>query len=190
MYYLNLIDKLSIINLEKNIEIPTNTTLISRIDKNGNIIYYNNAFAQISGYKNRELINTPYSKIQHPDMPKAIFYIIWNNLIMGKNINAILKNVSKSGNYYWLFIKYIVQKDSEDNVISFLTEGRAVSKSIVKKIEPLYKKLLEEENKNGKESSIKKLQLILSKNNTASYNDFVLNIIKNKRHSFFYNLKI
>jgi PAS domain S-box-containing protein len=193
MYHLNLreIDKSSLlVKLEKSVKVPKDAILVTRIDKNSNILYYNNALAKISGYKKRELIDRPYSKLQHPDIPKAILYVIWNSLIVGKDTHAILKHISKDGNYYWLFVKYIVQKDNEDNIISFLTEGRAISKSIVKKVEPLYKKLLEEESKNGKESSIKKLQTILSKNNIASYNDFILNLIGNKRHSFFSNLKI
>jgi PAS domain S-box-containing protein len=191
MYHLNLlnINKKSIISLEKEIIVPKNITLISRTDLEGNIIYYNLEFAKISGYSKRELINMPHNILRHPDMPKAIFYFIWKNLLDGRDTYGIIKNRSKDGNFYWLYIKFIVQRDIENRPISFLAEGKSVQKSIINKIEPLYKNLLKEEKKNGLESSIKKLHYILNKKNIASYNDYILKLIENKKHSFLPNLK-
>jgi len=191
MYHLNLlnINKKSIVSLENEIDIPKNTTIISRTNLKGDIIYYNRAFAEISGYSKRELINMPHNILRHPDMPKSIFYFIWKNLLGGNNTYGILKNRSKSGNYYWLNIKFTVQKDIENRPISFLAEGRVVQKSIIDRVEPLYKKLLKEEKRSGVENSIKKLYSILNSENIASYNDFILKLIENKRYSFLSNLK-
>lgn len=37
---------------------------------------------------------------RHPDMPKVVFKILWENLKGKNNFHAIIKNLSKSGRYY------------------------------------------------------------------------------------------
>jgi PAS domain S-box-containing protein len=180
-------NKISII-LNREINLSKNEVAISRTDIDGNILYYNNIFIKISGYKKRELLYMPHSILRHPTMPKAIFFIIWKTLLAGRSTFAIIKNLTKKGDYYWLLIKFMVQKDNHNKIISFLSEGRAISKNIIKKIEPLYHDLLRNEKEYDMNSSINMLHHFLNSNNFATYNDYICNITKEKREGFFSNI--
>ena len=47
--------------------------LVSMTDLQSNIIFVNQAFIQISGYSEQELIGSPHNLVRHPDMPAAAF---------------------------------------------------------------------------------------------------------------------
>ena len=181
--------KLITSSLPKEVKLSKNEETVSRTDIYGTIIYYNNVFAKISGYEKNELLRTPHSILRHPDMPKAVFYFIWKTLLAGNSTYGLIKNFTKNGNYYWQLIKFIVQKDNQNNTVSFLAQGRQASKQTIENIEPLYMTLLEKENRYNMNSSIKYLLSFLNSNNIASYNDYICRISKEKRYSLFSSLK-
>lgn len=75
----------------------------SRTDERGIILSGNSVFQRISQYNWDELIHKPHNIIRHPDMPKAVFYLLWDFLKKGKPICAYVKNRAKDGRYYWVF---------------------------------------------------------------------------------------
>ncbi len=75
----------------------------SRTDGSGIIKAANSVFRHISGYTGDELFNKPHKIIRHPDMPRAVFYLLWDFLKRGKPIGAYVKNRAKDGRYYWVF---------------------------------------------------------------------------------------
>ena len=183
-------EKVNIFNsLKREIILSNSDIIIQRIDINGNIVYYNNNFSNISGYKRDELINTPYFSLVDRDMPKAVIFFIWKSLLAGNNTSAIIKNRTKWGEFYWQFAKFKVQKDNNNKIISFLLKGERVSREAISKIEPLYNKLIDNERIYGISKSINKLYLFFHENNIATYNDYIYNIVKEKKYSFFPNLR-
>jgi aerotaxis receptor len=75
----------------------------SRTDKRGVIMAGNERLRSISGYDWSEMINTPHKLFRHPDMPKALFHILWKGLKEnGVPIVAYVKNRTKDGRYYWV----------------------------------------------------------------------------------------
>ncbi|SFV63578.1 Methyl-accepting chemotaxis protein [hydrothermal vent metagenome] len=177
--------KEQIFSSNREVQLSASEETVSRTDIYGNILYYNHTFSKISGYGTKELIRRPYSILRHPDMPKAIFYFIWQTLLAGNSTHALIKNFTKDGNYYWQLIKFKVQKDNQNNTISFLSQGRQAPKQAIKDIEPLYKKLLENEKKYNIDSSIKALLAFLNSNNMATYNDYICRVCKERRCSLF-----
>ncbi len=175
--------------LNREIILSDNDTIIKRMDINGNIIYYNSIFSKLSGYKRDELINTPYFSLLDRDMPKAVIFFIWKSLLAGNNTSAIIKNRTKQGEFYWQLVKFKVQKDNNNKIISFLLKGEKVSREAISKIEPFYGELIDNENSYGIVSSIDKLYLFLNENNIATYDDYISNIITEKKYSFFSNLR-
>lgn len=75
----------------------------SRTDENGKILSGNSVFQRVSGYDWDELLDKPHSLIRHPDMPRAVFWLLWNTIEKGEPIGAYVKNRSKDGRYYWVF---------------------------------------------------------------------------------------
>ncbi len=172
----------------RELKLSKTEIILSRIDIDGNFLYYNNTFSKISGYKKNELLYHSYSILRHIDMPKSIFFIIWKSLLAGYSTSAIIKNFTKDGNFYWLFTKFIVQKDNQNSIVSFLIQGTQASNQSIKRIEPLYKNLLDYEREDSLNSAIKELYSFLNRKNIATYNDYIHSIIREKRYGFFSNL--
>ena len=66
-------------------------------DTNGNIIYVNENFEKVSGYKKEEVLGKPHNIIRHPDMPKKIYEVMWDTIKSGKIWEGTLKNKTKNG---------------------------------------------------------------------------------------------
>lgn len=75
----------------------------SRTDQRGVIQSGNAVFARVSAFGWDELIGAPHKLIRHPDMPKGVFYILWDRILAGKPVAAYVKNKAKDGLYYWVF---------------------------------------------------------------------------------------
>lgn len=183
---------------ESNVLIPSNQEiklsdkdkLISRTDLEGNILFCNTTLSKLSGYKSSELLNAPHSILRHPDMPKAIFYFIWQKLLAGISTQALIKNFTKDGDFFWVMVKFTALRDNHNNVISYLSEGSQASNMLIEKINPLYEAVLDHEKRYGMYSSITYLSSILEQENVASYSDYIYKISEEKKTSFFSSLKI
>jgi aerotaxis receptor len=81
---------------------PVQQRLISATDTSGKITYCNSEFAQISGYSQAELIGSPHNLVRHPDMPPAVFALMWRYLKAGKSWMGVVKNRCKNGDFYWV----------------------------------------------------------------------------------------
>ncbi len=79
-----------------------NELFFSRTDARGIILGGNSVFVRVSEFSTEELLNKPHNIIRHPEMPKAVFKLLWSYLLTGKSIVAYVKNRSKSGKYYWV----------------------------------------------------------------------------------------
>jgi len=75
----------------------------SRTDERGVIAAGNEVFRRISEYSWQELVGAPHKIIRHPDMPKGVFYILWERLKKGLATGAYVKNRAKDGRYYWVY---------------------------------------------------------------------------------------
>lgn len=71
-------------------------------DKKGIISFANDIFTRISAYTEDELLGEPHNIIRHPDMPRAVFFVLWDFLEKGKPVAAYVKNRAKDGCYYWV----------------------------------------------------------------------------------------
>ena len=75
----------------------------SRTDERGVISAGNDVFRRVSGYEWGELVGRPHKVIRHPDTPKGVFHLFWEELKQGRSVSAYVLNRSKSGAPYWVF---------------------------------------------------------------------------------------
>ena len=54
--------------------------IVSKTDLKGNIIYVNDVFLRIAGYRETDVLGAPHSIIRHPDMPRCVFKLLWQQL--------------------------------------------------------------------------------------------------------------
>ncbi len=88
--------------MNKEIQLPKETMIVSETDSKGTILYANTDFCKIAGYEIEELIGKPHNMIRHSDMPKVAFEGLWKTIQSGKIWKGIVKNKTKDGNYYWV----------------------------------------------------------------------------------------
>ncbi len=83
--------------------VPNDELIVSRTSLNGIITYANEAFANISDYEIDELIGKSHNIVRHPDMPKAIFKELWQNLKETGKWSGVIKNLRKDKGFYWVY---------------------------------------------------------------------------------------
>ena len=85
------------------IPFPIEDIFFSRTNEKGHILFGNTVFQRISMYSWDELHRRPHSIIRHPDMPRAVFWLLWNTIEKGEPVGAYVRNMAKDGRYYWVF---------------------------------------------------------------------------------------
>ena len=135
---------------------PTNTErffadteiIVSKTDLKGRLTYVNQTFCHIADYTEVELIGKPHSVIRHPDMPRAVFKLLWDEILAGREIFAYVKNMAKNGDFYWVFAHVTPSYDANRNVVGFHSNRRVPDRNVVKNtITPLYAEVLQEEKR-------------------------------------------
>ncbi len=75
----------------------------SRTDEAGIIQSGNSVFQRVAIYTWNEMLGKPHKLVRHPDMPRAVFWLLWNTIKQGEPIGAYVKNRAKDGRFYWVF---------------------------------------------------------------------------------------
>lgn len=163
--------------VDEKIELDPERYFISSTDLNGIITSANIYFSKISGYSEKELIGSPHSIVRHPDMPRIIFKIMWDQIQACKNMCAVVKNLAKNGKYYWVITDFEILKGDDGEPIGYRAFRRAAKDETIKTVEPIYDRLLEVEKRGGILASKDELNKILKEKN-MSYDDFINNEIK------------
>jgi aerotaxis receptor len=76
--------------------------IVSKTDLHGNITYINQAFIDVSGFTEDELLGAPQNIVRHPDMPVEAFADFWKTLKSGNAWTGMVKNRCKNGDHYWV----------------------------------------------------------------------------------------
>jgi PAS domain S-box-containing protein len=162
-------------NIEK--ELDENDFIVSKTDLKGKIIYCNEIFTKMAGYRAADLIGSNHNIIRHPDMPKIAFKLLWDLLKAKKEFFGFVKNLSSDGSFYWVFAYITPDFDSNHNVISYTSVRRKPTRSAIEAITPIYKLLLDAEKNGGMEASQTVLNDFLTQKN-ISYDELVMNLQK------------
>jgi PAS domain S-box-containing protein len=136
--------------------------IFSKTDLNGKIIYVNEAFCNISGYTQKELIGKPHNMVRHDDMTKQTFEKLWQDLRENKYWHGEIKNKSKDGGFYWVDSIIEAEYDLQDNHIGY----HSVRQNITDKKEiEILKENLENTNIDLEDQVHKKVLEVMHLNN-------------------------
>jgi len=152
---------------------------ISRTDLEGNIIYHNPTFSEVNGFQGSSCIHQPHNIVRHPDMPKTIFKIIWSIIEQGLPIQALLKNKTNDGHYYWTLINWKVQKDADNNIISYVAYGKQAPDHVIEKMAPIYEMMLEIEKNHDIDAALKYLHAFLEEEG-MNYSQYMEKLLKHR----------
>ena len=134
-----------------------------------------NIFLKIVGTKQAEVLGKPHNIIRHPDMPRAVFKLLWERIKNKEEIFAYVKNKSFDGGFYWVFANITTSLDVQNNPVGYYSVRRKPNPKAIEVIEPIYQKLLSVEKSGGMDASMKFLTDFLKEKN-ISYDEFVNNL--------------
>lgn len=155
--------------------------IVSKTDLTGKITYGNRTFYRMAGIDENGCIGVQHNLIRHPDMPRAVFELLWNTLKSGAEIFAYVLNRSANGDHYWVFAHITPSYDLAGNASGYHSNRRVPNRQVVDNhIIPLYKDLLAVEKsaaspREGLEASYKAVTDLLDKNKLG-FNEFMFSL--------------
>lgn len=159
---------------------PDHKIIVSKTDTKGIITYANEVFCEVSGYAARELEGQNHNIIRHPDMPRAVFKLLWDTIVTGEEIFAYVVNQARNGDHYWVFAHITPIFDPDRRIVGYHSSRRVPDPAGVAKVVPLYRQLREIEAraaspKAGLEASVAALLQLLAGQKLA-YDEFVFSL--------------
>lgn len=162
--------------VDHEIILDPNKVLLSITDTKGVIEYGNEDYVEVSGYEEFELVGSQHNIVRHPDMPKVVFKLMWDRLQKEENIVAIVKNMAKTGRYYWVMTDFVVRKDEQGNVTGYKAFRKPAPRKAVEAMIPFYKKLRDIEDFRGVDASLNFFNGYFEGRDT-NYDDFIEKLI-------------
>jgi PAS domain S-box-containing protein len=153
--------------------------IVSKTDAKGRITYGNRIFIEYSGYSASELLGAQHNIIRHPDMPRAVFKLLWDTIQARQECFAYVKNMAKDGSFYWVFANVTPSFDADGSLLGYYSVRRKPKASAVKTVAELYRVMLEAEQRAGTRDAIAastRLLTDLLKEKGAGYDEFVLSL--------------
>lgn len=152
--------------------------IVTKTDLKGNITYANETFLNISIFNEKDILAKPHNIIRHPDMPKAVFKLLWNTLKSGDEFFGIIKNMCSDGGYYWVFANVTPSYGADNEVIGYFSVRRKANPALVKIMSELYQTMCDVEKKASSttsaiEQSTQVLQDFIKKQG-VSYNEYLI----------------
>src|SRR4030042_5600648 len=93
---------------------PKGKIIVSKTDLKGAITYANDAFVELSGFGDDELVGKNHNIVRHPDVPPEAFADLWVTIKQGNPWHGIVKNRCKNGDHYWVSALVVpVRKNNE-----------------------------------------------------------------------------
>lgn len=83
----------------------------SRTDARGIILAANPVFQRIADFDWLDLLGAPHKLIRHPDMPRAVFWLVWQTIQAGQPACAYVLNRARDGLHYWVFACFTPVED-------------------------------------------------------------------------------
>lgn len=143
-------------------------------DHAGVIKVCNKAFCRNSGFEPHETLGSPHNIIRHPDMPSAVFKRVWGLLKDGKPAGAYIKNLAKTGEFYWV---YAVIVPAESGYLSIRFKPTS---ELLPKVQALYararelERALPDDQEEGMQRAGKLIEAGVRDMGFESYQDFMV----------------
>lgn len=144
----------------------------STTDRKGRIELGNDAFVRVSGYSRGEIIGQAHNIIRHPDMPRAVFRLVWDRLGRQETVAGLIKNMASNGRYYWVVALLMPVENG------YLSIRFKPTTSLQTKVEAIYRQMRAAEQeadaagKSGPEAMDAAEQLLTSALREAGYSDY------------------
>jgi PAS domain S-box-containing protein len=155
--------------------------IVSKTDPRGVITYANDVFLRVGAYSLDEVVGQPHNLIRHPDMPRAVFALLWDTLAARQELFAYINNLAADGANYWVLAQVTPSYGADGSVVGYHSNRRRPSRRALDRIRPLYETLLAEERRHPTaRAAVAASSALLDRlvaEHAASYEDFVWTVV-------------
>ena len=123
--------------------------IVSKTDLKGHITYANDVFIRVSGFEESELLGKPHAIIRHPDMPRAVFKVLWDTVEAGREIFAYVNNMARNGDHYWVLAHVTPSFAQDGRIVGYHSNRRVPDARALRVVMPLYERLREVERQHS-----------------------------------------
>jgi PAS domain S-box-containing protein len=121
--------------------------IVSKTDTRGVITYANDVFLRVGAYALDEVVGRPHNLIRHPEMPRAVFKLLWDTLSARRELFAYINNLAADGANYWVLAHVTPSYGAGGQVVGYHSNRRAPAPRAVAAVRPIYARLLAEERR-------------------------------------------
>lgn len=168
---------------QREIQMRDDDFIVTKTDTVGRITYANPIFIEFSGFSEAELLGQQHNVVRHPDMPRAVFHLLWQTLKAGEEFFGYVKNLSKDGSYYWVFAtvtpSYATETGRESEIVGYFSVRRRPSKAKLAIIQDLYRDMLAAEQHADRREQIAAGTAVLNRalqSSGKNYHEFILTL--------------
>ncbi|RJK97933.1 PAS domain-containing protein [Vallicoccus soli] len=124
--------------------------IVTKTDLQGRITYANDVFLRVSAFSTEdEVLGKPHSIIRHPDMPRAVFKLLWDTLAAKEELFAYVVNLAADGAHYWVLAHVTPSFGPGGAVVGYHSSRRTPDRRALEQVRPLYQRLLAEERRHS-----------------------------------------
>lgn len=124
--------------------------IVTKTDLKGRITYANDVFCRVSAIEEAELLGRPHSIIRHPEMPKAVFQLLWDTLKDRQELFAYVVNLAGDGAHYWVLAHVTPSIGPGGDIVGYHSNRRLPDPRAIREIEPMYRQLISEERRHSR----------------------------------------
>ena len=114
--------------------------LLSETDEKGIVTYASDSFLKIANMTADNIVGQPHNIVRHPEMPRAAFKSLWDDVQSKGFWTGYVKNSRKGGGFYWVYATVLRSTDKNGNV-KYVSIRVKPSREDIKKAEELYSTL-------------------------------------------------
>ena len=94
--------------------------IVSKTDISGIITFVSDEFCRISGFSKKELIGKDHNLVRHPDVLDETYEKLWKTILNKQTYKATVKNLSKTGETFYLNTIIFPILDEDANILEFV----------------------------------------------------------------------
>ncbi len=168
--------------MSREIKLDIRKTASIKIGLGNKILYANDYMLNLLGYNLSEFIGNRPRIVCHPDMPDVIHDVIGRMILNYQSGIAVLKHVSKYGDYMWAFTHFKPSYKEDGTFEAFITRRKPLpdkklngtEEYLYEKITKLYRILKEIEQYSGVEQAMKYLDGFLEDRGYANLHEYYM----------------